>query len=317
MKKLLYLCIAFQCLFFSCKLEKEDTEELAGNEQNTAEDFNGEINLKGGELRIKNIEIEDKSEEGNGQQIIVTFDAKASAKLLKSIGDNNTLVAYVTCNGTEARTFVAGQVFEKNTVIPYRFDDVPVLYNKKEKGFKFFVPFRNLELPKGMHTLKFKLEFFAANFKIDPKQKNEGYFISMDKRPVATWETEQQFKTPDLRKITLTVDHISLNTAKKDPKTWDVRFAGPGYPDLYWEVKCGGESIYKSPVSHNVVKVDVPYTTPAFLCSPQDEIEIGVYDQDNTSKPDEVEIITKKMSDISGKLKQGNLENISIKLEKQ
>lgn len=302
-------------MLFSCTLEKEEAENVVVKDHNI-ENINGEINLKG-DILVKNIEIEDKSADGNGQQIIVTFDAKAPARLFTSIGGNNTLVAYITCSGSEARTYVSGQVFEKTAVIPYTFSDEAVLYNKKERSFKFYIPYRNLELPKGTHTLKFKLEFFAANFKIDAKQKHEGYFISMQKTPFATWETQQKFKTPELYKVALTINHIALNTYKKDPKTYDIRFAGPGYPDLYWEVKCGGESIFRSPVSHNAVKIDVPYTTPSFLCGPQDEIQIGVYDQDNTSKPDEIEIIRKNMRDISGKHKQGNLENISIKLEKQ
>lgn len=280
------------------------------------EDINGEIKLTN-DLILKNVEINDKSMSGKSQQIIFTCDVKASVQLFKKMDHANTLIAYVSCSGDHARTYVAGQVFEKTALIPYNFSNEPILYNKEERQLHFIIPYRSLELPKGAHTLNFKIEFFEANFKIDPKQKNEGCFLSKENTPYAIWETHQRFNTPDLQKVALTVNHVALNTSKKDPKTYDVRFAGPGYPDLYWEIVCGGESIFKSPVSHNAIKINTPYTTPFFLCSPDDEIEIGIYDQDNTSKPDEVEIIRKKITNIGGKIKQGNLENIYVDIVKE
>ena len=315
MKRILFILIAAQCFLFSCTLEKEDAEEMAETVPNTT-DLNGEVRLKKG-LILKNIEITDVSQEGRGQQIVFSCDAKASAEIFKYFKDANALIAYVTCSGNEARTYVAGQVFEKTAIIPYDFPNEPVLFNNRERNLEFIIPFRNIELPKGEHNLKFKIEFFEANFKIDAKKKNEGYFLTKRNIPFASWETEQNFTTPELEKIALKINHIALNTAAKDPKTYDIHFSGPGYPDLYWEVKCYGESIYKCPVSPNSVNLDIPYTTPFFMCGPHDKIEIGVYDQDNTSKPDEVEIIRKTMSDISGKTKQGRLQNISVEVIKK
>ncbi len=253
------------------------------------------------------------------QAIRLTISTKAEKGFLKSLAQNNSYIIEATCSGEQARSFTTGTLFDKDSPRPYHLHSSFVIYNEQDRRFIFEFPFRALEMPEGNQKIKFQLNFYPAYFKINASNKQEGYFEKKDKKSAGNWEAQTYVYAPLLEQISFEIRHVSLDNTKKDPQTYDIRYAGPGYPDLYWQLDCGGEKIYTSPVATNVTKITKTYSTEEFYCTQKDVIEIGVYDYDKASKPDIVEIIKLPITGLiarNGKINNnGNLKEFHFTIK--
>jgi hypothetical protein len=106
-----------------------------------------------------------------------------------------------------------------------------------------------------------------------------------------------------------------LNTKVVKPEKFDFAMGGSGLPDLFWEVYCGNDYIYYSPVIKNKVTYNKSYSCPAFYCTKEDIINLAIVDYDNgpfNTQDDIIEKYTRKLAAIPTNrrdtLKYGNLE---------
>jgi len=88
-------------------------------------------------------------------------------------------------------------------------------------------------------------------------------------------------EAPKLFKASLTVVKTKVNTRLADPGKFDVAGRGKGYPDMFWEVHCGNEYLYNSPVEKNKIEYLKKYSSPTFYFSDKDVVSLGVVDYDN------------------------------------
>jgi len=139
-----------------------------------------------------------------------------------------------------------------------------------------FIPYRNIQLTKGTHDIK--IEINASD--------KEGFF---EQNSIASkYITINQ---PQVYYAFIDVSKFNVAYAKYDVSSSFVRYfskadskKGSGYPDLYWNIKIGNYTIYKTYVNKN------SYTAAAgsykFKMVDDDYVNVNVYDRDISSLDD-------------------------------
>ena len=212
-----------------------------------------------------------------------------------------------------ANYYFSAKLYDKNTK--------RLCYDEKESGLSYFksfadeannlnkitlfIPFRNILLPKGKHDVK--IEINASD--------NSGVFkFNNLSSKLITIEQAQVYIAK------LTVSDIKVAYGKYDASSALGRMfskqgssKGYGYPDVYWNLKIGDYSIYKSGVHKN--SFSAPSGSFSFKMLDGDKISVSTYDRDALNYDDFIGKITVKTKNGKFKIKdkitsQGKMTNI-------
>ncbi|MFH2141051.1 MAG: hypothetical protein ABIJ97_01415 [Bacteroidota bacterium] len=142
----------------------------------------------------------------------------------------------------------------------------------KDKGitdnFSFFIPYRKLNLNKGMHNLIIKL---------NATSKNRDFLLKEIAKSKLSIVQPEMF-IADLYIKSLTVKYGEYDEPNIFGRIFSKKNKGYGYPDLLWKVVTGNDIIYHSGVSKNSFSANEGGAI--FKISENDPITIIVEDQD-------------------------------------
>lgn len=140
-----------------------------------------------------------------------------------------------------------------------------------------FVPFYLLHsLSATTADTEWRLDGFAVTEKDDSTEV---------KKLMATAWLSLRVQVPEIKQMKIEVLSYYTDTSAYNPHEMDVSFLGPGYPDLFWKIFLGGNSIYTSSINHNALAVETGELA-TFYATLKDTLKIGVYDSDDLSKDD-------------------------------
>ncbi len=326
MKKVYPLIIvSILLLLVGCGPSQKETiaysSELLSTKVNTVEITSSFESATDG-LRIAGMAVDTLlSNVTNSQEIRVSFEAALGKELLKtanSLGYNAIFInTYLFTNGikhneskvslfksrSEQTSLTSGFVFE----------------NEDKRQFELEFPYRLLQLKKGEQELKFCMEIYGATFRKDTVTSTSGYFETLSKSPLATHITKFKVIAPQLYEFKIKVLDIILDTTVVNPSEYDVRYLGPGYPDLCWQVKIGTEVTYTSPVMDNCIRYERKGQTKALVGTAHDFVTVSVLDYDDTSDHDRIEEIGKMLFEFQQSpmtnMPYGNLKKINYQIE--
>lgn len=233
----------------------------------------------------------------------VSFKAKfseAAFQKLKNRGCDGIFVNLIAKSGKGSYNLLSNETKRYGTRLHAQHG--PHLLHPEERPLHFLIPYRKLKLPSGTHKIHIFLQALPEKVSSDSSFKKLR-FISPD--PVAEEALELRAKTPPLFRSVIRVHNVILDKKALDVSRFDWSFGGPGYPDLYWEILCSGESIYSSPVRKNSTAITGMYTSPEFYSGEKDVITINIIDHDK-GPFNKKDIITSW---------EGNLRDLPVKKE--
>lgn len=282
------------------------------------------VSEKGTEgLKITNINFDTLSLHNDAKGLLVTFTIQASSKAFDSVvfkGYNSYFID-LKCQSDE------GKEYSHRTEIFKSSDKKKFLHTHKEcfishatdRHLEVSFPYRVLEMKEGDHELIIHIEAFPAKFKEDSTSLEVKVLEHISKDPKTSISMKIKVKAPKLYKTAFTVHKFKLNTKVMDPKKFDFAVGGSGYPDLFWEVYCGNDYIYYSPIEKNKLEYNTKYSSPSFYCTKDDIINLAVVDYDNGPFNTQDDIIERWMGRIQtlpvgriDTLQVGNLEYLIL-----
>ena len=211
-------------------------------------------------------------------------DSSAFVKLRQRGFDGYLVDMYVVPNGTKAdRTFtdllkdkfLKSFLKDGNREIKYIADPESFKYRRK-------FSFRSFGLPAGQHNLNFKIAFLPVKFKPDEQLSKFVRVDKIEKKPDFVFNGKFKCTTPALKKVRVKVSKIEFDKKKGDAKNSDFTLLkiGSGYPDLYWKILAGRETIFKAQHDKNSLEYKGDLTSKVFYCTEKDMLTFAVYDHD-------------------------------------
>lgn len=306
----------------ACSLEKEKNAGSGEESDNSRiKKFGYEV-LSDKEtpgLKITNVNFDTLALHKDTKGLLVSFNVIASSKAFDSISKLgfNSLFIDLTGKSDESKTYShRNEVFKAS-------DKKKFMHTHKEcfissatdRNLEISFPYRLLEMSEGDHELTVNIEVFPAKFEDDTSALLVKMLNSISPAPMTSLSMKLKVKAPKLYKASFTVHQFKLNTKVVKAEKFDFAVGGSGLPDLFWEVYCGNDYIYYSPVIKNKITYNKSYSSPEFYCTKEDILNLAVVDYDNgpfNTQDDIIEKYTKKLAAIPANridtLKYGNLE---------
>jgi hypothetical protein len=173
--------------------------------------------------------------------------------------------------------------------------------HQTKRGIEIILPYRLLEMQSGTHDLNIFIDAFPARFKEDTLSYATKLLDFVSAEAYTSLKARVRIFAPKLYKAVIEVKKFKLNTDIVDPTKFDFSVGGTGYPDLYWDVCCGEDFLYYSPVIKNSVTYNNKQSTNTFYCTKEDLIKINFADYDSgpfNSQPDIIDTWKGSISDL-------------------
>jgi hypothetical protein len=319
MRFFLTLLLAISILTISCEKDKKtvsEQETLQSRIKNIEYEIISEKDSDG--LKITNISYDTLDLYNDTKGLQLTFNIEASAKAFDSVAFKgfNSYFIDLTCLSDNGKSYShRNEIFkdqEKKRYLHSHRDCF--ISHPTDRSLKISFPYRMLQLNEGDQTMTVNIEAFPAKFEDDSTSLDYKLLHKISNDPKTSISMKIKVKAPKLYKASFTVHKFKLDTKVVKPEKFDFAMGGSGYPDLFWEVYCGNEYIYYSPVIKNKIEYNKKYSSSTFYCTKEDIINLAVVDYDNGPFNTQDDIIEKWQGKIeelkSGKdtLKMGNLE---------
>jgi len=280
-------------------------------------------------FKISNLQLDTVKNIEGTHGITLSFDVATRPEIFESLKKDHfsSLFVDINCQTPEGKQFLyRDELFkspEKKKFIHINrecFISEPTV-----RHLEVGIPFRQLEMHEGAKELIVTIEAFPAKFMEDSSSLNMKMLKGISNQSIGHTKLKFQIHAPELYKTSITVLKAKINTQLKKAEKYDVALTGTGYPDLFWEVYCGNDYIYNSPIEKNKSEYVKQYTSPVLYCCLNDQINLGLIDYDNgpfNTQDDIVGLYKFKPSEIKSSrtdtLKFGKVEYMLIqsKLEK-
>lgn len=223
---------------------------------------------------------------------VVSFDKAVGAEVSLNVRIAHDIFTEIEKRGYKA-VFINIKALKGDTVLYSALEEEKKNYNTRihssaglfmsgagEKFIDLNIPYRKLLLKEGSHNLDLKIEFLPARFKTD-STSSFTELLGISGEDIGNATTELTVHAPKLYQVNMTVYPFSIDKKKKDPSTYDFRMSGSGYPDIFWELQAGGETIYRSKPEKNSHRYPYTSTSGKFAISEKDRLQIRIIDEDN------------------------------------
>jgi hypothetical protein len=284
MNRYLLLTISFP-LFFSCGESKMKTK----SEQATLVSRIGRIKYeiisesKGNGVQIKDLSFDTTELFKESKSIKVIFNIEVAKEALKNIQGKGYTSFYfnLQCRPDKGKAYSQADEYadKKNKNIGP--DKICFVSQQTEKTIDAVIPYRFLEMKGGSHDLLFTISAYPAKFKKDTVESSNKILDYISNEPYTAIEARIRIVAPKLYKVVIEVEKFKLNTKVVDPTKFDFSMGGTGYPDLFWDLYCGEDFLYYSPVIKNSILYNKKTGSNPFYCTQDDIIKITVADYDN------------------------------------
>lgn len=218
-------------------------------------------------------------------KMTVDFQDSSSFVKLRQRGFDGYLVdMYMVTEGKQAKREFTDLLKEKFLKSFLKDGNRRIKYISEAKSFKYRrkYAFRAFGLPAGKHDLSFKIAFLPVKFKPDEQLSKFVRIDKLEKKADFVLNGKFSCTTPSLKKVRVKVADIVFN--KKEGKAGKSDFTllkiGSGYPDLYWKVLAGRETVFKAQRDKNSLKYRGDHTSKTFYCTERDRLTFAVYDHD-------------------------------------
>jgi hypothetical protein len=277
---------------------------------------------KGNGVGIKDLSFDTSGFFKESKSIKVIFNIEVANDALKSIQDKGYTSFYfnLQCTPDQGKTYSQADEYNEDKNKRVGPDKICFVSQQTEKTIEAVIPYRFLEMAGGTHDLSFTISAYPAKFKNDTVVGSSKILDYISKEAYTAIEAKIRIVAPRLYNVLIEVEKFKLDTKKVDPTKYDFSVGGTGYPDLYWDLYCGEDFLYYSPVIKNTIVYNKKTASNPFYCTEDDIIKISVTDYDNGPFNKQHDIIASWKGKISnlhhGKtdsLKLDNLEYILVK----
>lgn len=211
-------------------------------------------------------------------------DSSAFVKLRQRGYDGYLVDVYIIPKGKSSdqqftdllkEKFLKSFLKEGNREIKYLSEAANFQYKQK-------YAFREFGLPAGRHDLTFKIAFLPVKFKPDEQLSKFVRIDKLEKKPDFVLNGKFKCTTPPLKKVRVRAEDIAFDKQKGQAGKSDFTLLkiGSGYPDLYWKVFVGRQTVFKSQRDKNSLKYKGDKVSTAFYCTENDRLTFAVYDHD-------------------------------------
>lgn len=320
-----YRSLTLSCLILgylaACTPEKDKQSSSADTEPGKVKKYEHEVlsEKSGAGIKITNIGFDTSAIDRDTRGVIVTFNLEVTRQAFDSsvLNGYNAYFVDLTCLPGDGKTFVhRKEVFKAADKKKFMHRDKEFFISSPaNRSLEITIPYRVLEMKEGSHELTLNIEAFPAKFVNDSSSLHVKILNNISPEASASLSVKIKVNAPKLYKASFTVHRFKLNTKVVKPEKYDFAVGGSGLPDLFWEVYCGNDYLYYSPVAKNKTEYKKKYSSPVFYCTKDDVINLAVVDYDNgpfNTQDDVIEKWNGKISSFpSGKidtLQFGNLE---------
>ncbi|MBX9850123.1 MAG: hypothetical protein K2X86_00020 [Cytophagaceae bacterium] len=236
-------------------------------------------------IKITNIRFDTASLHNETKGILVTFTIEASGKAFDSIGLQgfNSYFIDLTCTPQAGKSYChRNEVFkaaDKKKFLHINRDCF--ISQPTSRTLEVSFPYRLMDMSQGDHEMMVDINAYPAKFQNDSTDLGIKMLDNISPNAQTSISVKIKVRAPKLFKATVTVHSLKLNTKAVKPEKYDFAMGGSGYPDLFWEVYCGNDYIYYSPVIKNKIEYPNKYSSPVFYCTQDDIINLAVVDYDN------------------------------------
>jgi hypothetical protein len=140
-----------------------------------------------------------------------------------------------------------------------------------------FVPYSDLHFLKmGEHSLTWEI---VGNFVKTPpaNDSTQGFKRQADITTLLKFHTP----IPEIYSSEISMDVLEMDTTKFKPETMDLHLFGPGYPDIFWEIKKGQEVVYQSDSCRNELNYCRKDKVKSLFFTRKENIQLNIYDFDS------------------------------------
>jgi hypothetical protein len=163
----------------------------------------------------------------------------------------------------------------------------------------------------GSHDLSFTISAYPAKFRKDSIESSNKILDYISNEAYTSIEAMIRIVAPKLYNVSIEVEKFKLDTKKVDPTKYDFSVGGTGYPDLFWDLYCGEDYLFYSPVIKNTTLYNKKTGSNPFYCTQDDIIKISVADYDNGPFNKQHDIIASWKGKIS-ELHQGKTDSLLL-----
>lgn len=282
MKKIVGLGLIFIILFSCASPSKENIIQKEGLDllTPTSDNYFKHLHFPGG-VSVQDLYIDDRSfDQALGIQ--VSMHVSISDTIFRNIESKGFKGLFVNIKSKKEDTTLFSAHEEEKKRYNTRIHSAEGLYinGPGEKFIDVNIPYRKLNLPEGTHQLELLVELLPVRYKTDSSSQFLE-LINISSESLGYAETNFTAHAPKLYILDLTVFPFSIDKKKKDPARYDFRISGSGYPDLFWELQAGRETVFRSKVKKNTSEYSYTINSGKFLISEKDRLTIRIVDEDN------------------------------------
>lgn len=143
--------------------------------------------------------------------------------------------------------------------------------------FSVFVPYSDLHFLKaGEHSLTWEI---VGNFVKTPptNDSTQGFKRQSDISTLLKFHTP----IPEIYASEISMDVLEMDTTKFKPDEMDFHLFGPGYPDIFWEIRKGSEIVFKSDSCRNEITYCRKDKVKSLYFTRKEIIQLNIYDFDS------------------------------------
>jgi hypothetical protein len=238
---------------------------------------------KGNGVRIKDLSFDTTELFKESKSIKIIFNIEVAKEALKNIQDKGYTSFYfnLQCRPDKGKAYTQADEYTDGKNKRIGPDKICFVSEQTEKTIEVVLPYRFLEMENGSHDLMFTISAYPAKFKSDSVESSNRILDYISKDPYTAIEARIRIVAPKLYKVEIAVEKFKLNTRVVDPTKFDFSVGGTGYPDLFWDLFCGEDFLYYSPVIKNSTSYNKFTSSNPFYCTQDDIIKITVADYDN------------------------------------
>jgi hypothetical protein len=268
-------------------------------------------------IKIEDLSFDTATLFNNTKGIKVIFNIEVSKEVLEAIRKKGFSAFFfnLKCEPDKGNSYsiynkITKEKGKKSRINP---DNECFVSHQTKRGIEIILPYRLLEMECGTHDLHISIDAFPARFKEDTLSYSTKILDYISSEAYTSLKARVRIYAPKLFKVAIEIQKFKLNTEALDPTKFDFSIGGNGYPDLYWDVYCGDDFLYYSPVIKNAISYNNKQSTNSFYCTKDDVIKINFADYDNgpfNSQPDIIETWEGLMNDLPVKPDTLSLRNL-------
>jgi hypothetical protein len=319
-KKLLSLFFLLSSLLMACNnnsQEKSVSEDvsLASKYQKLKYEVVSTGSANG--IKIEDLSFDTATIFNNTKGIKVIFNIEVSKEVLEAIRKKGFSAFFfnLKCEPDKGSNYSIYNELSKTKGKEKRInpDNEYFVSHQTKRGIEIILPYRLLEMESGSHELNISIDAFPAKFKEDTTSYSTKILDYVSTEAYTSLKARVKIFAPKLYKLVIAVNKFKLNTDVVDPSKFDFSVGGSGFPDLYWDVYCGEDFLYYSPVIKNAISYNNKQSTNPFYCTKEDLIRINFADYDSgpfNSQPDIIDSWEGKMTDLPSRQDTLHLRNL-------